>query len=177
MDPVHETTHRRAHAQHFLVAAAHKQRAPTVFRSQLAAYQLVPERATGALAAAVVAGELATGLGLLDSPLRLMAAVAALVWLSAYSFAIALNLVRGRRDIDCGCSGPAFRQPLTPWLLARNALLIGIAAAGLAPVQGRALLWGDSVTVVGGVAVLAALYAASNRMLANAPALARLRGS
>ena len=177
MDPVLETTLRSALALLFLVAAAHKLRAPTVFRSQLAAYQLVPERATGALAAADVAGELATGLGLLDSPLRLMAAVAALVWLSAYSFAIALNLVRGRRDIDCGCSGPAFRQPLTPWLLVRNALLIGVATACLVPVRGRALLWVDSVTVLGGVAVLAALYAASNRMLANAPALARLRGS
>jgi uncharacterized membrane protein len=177
MDPVIERMLRSALALLFLVAAVHKLRAPTAFRDQLADYRLVPGRATLAAAAAVVAGELTTGLALLAPSLRLAAPGAALVLLFAYSFAIALNLVRGRRDIDCGCSGPALRQPLTPWLLVRNALLVGIAVACLAPVRGRTLIWVDAVTVLGGVGVLAALYAASNRMLANAPALLRLRDS
>jgi hypothetical protein len=177
MDPVVDRTLGTALTLLFLVAAAHKLRAPAAFRTQLADYRLVPGRATTAAAAAVVAGELTTGFAFLAAPLRLAAAGAALVLLCAYSFAIALNLVRGRRDIDCGCSGPAFRQPLTPWLLARNAVLAGIAAARFVPVRDRTLIWVDSVSVLGGVAVLAALYSASNRMLANAPALARLRGS
>jgi methylamine utilization protein MauE len=177
MDPVVERTLRSALALLFLVAAAHKLRAPTAFREQLADYRLVPRRATQATAAAVVAGELTTGLAFLAPPLRLAALGAAFVLLFAYSFAIALNLARGRRDIDCGCSGPALRQPLTPWLLVRNAVLVGITLLCLAPVRGRTLVWVDMVTVLGGVGVLAALYAASNRMLANAPALLRLRDS
>ncbi|HME73146.1 MAG TPA: MauE/DoxX family redox-associated membrane protein [Myxococcota bacterium] len=177
MDPVVDRTLRGALALLFLVAAAHKLRAPVAFRAQLADYRLVPGRATQAVAAAVVAGELTTGLAFIAPPLRVAAAGAALVLLCAYSFAIALNLMRGRRDIDCGCSGLALRQPLTPWLLARNAVLAGIAVVCLAPVRDRTLLWVDAVTVLGGVGVLAALYAASNRMLANAPALARLRSS
>lgn len=177
MDPVVERTLLSALALLFLVAAAHKLRAPSAFRDQLANYRLVPKCATHATAAAVVAGELTTGLAFLAPALRLAASSAALVLLFGYSFAIALNLVRGRRDIDCGCSGPALRQPLTPWLLVRNAVLIGIAAVCLAPVRGRTLIWVDTVTVLGGVSVLAALYAASNRMLANAPALLRLRDS
>ena len=177
MDPVVERTLRSALALLFLVAAAHKLRAPTAFRAQLSDYRLVPARTTTAAAAAVVAGELTTGFALVAPSLRFAAAGAALLLLCAYSFAIALNLARGRRDMDCGCSGSAFRQPLTPWLLARNAVLVGIAAACLAPVQDRTLSWVDSVSVLGGVAVLATLYATSNRMLANAPALVRLRGS
>lgn len=177
MDPVVDTTLRSALALLFLVAAAHKLRAPASFRAQLAEYRLVPERATHALAAAVVAGELTTGVAFLWERLRVQAASAALLVLCAYSLAIALNLARGRRDIDCGCSGPAVRQPLTPWLLARNLALAGLAAACLAPVRGRTLVWIDAVSVLGAVSVLAALYAASNRMLAHAPALARLRGS
>jgi hypothetical protein len=69
------------------------------------------------------------------------------------------------------------RQPLTPWLLVRNALLAGAAAACLAPVRPRTLIWVDAVSVLGAVAALAALYAASNRMLATRPALLRLRDS
>jgi len=175
MDPVLLAMLRGALALLFLSAAVHKLRSPVTFRAQLTDYRLVPERATGAAAAAVVAGELATGFALVLPPLRASAGGAALGLLCVYSGAIALNLVRGRRDIDCGCSGPALRQPLTPWLLARNALLAGVAAACLAPVAARALVWLDSVTVAGGVLVLASLYAASNRMLASAPALARLR--
>jgi len=177
MDPVLDAMLRSALALLFLSAAAHKLRAPATFRAQLSDYRLVPERASGAAAAAVVAAELATGFALWLPPLRTSACAAALGLLCAYSGAIALNLVRGRRDIDCGCSGPALRQPLTPWLLARNALLGGIAAACLAPVGERALVWVDSVTLLGGFLVLVALYAASNRMLASAPALARLRGA
>jgi len=177
MDPVVERTLRSALALLFLVAAAHKLRAPSAFLDQLANYRLVPKRATQATAAAVVAGELTTGLAFLAPALHLAASSAALVLLFGYSFAIALNLVRGRRDIDCGCSGPALRQPLTPWLLVRNAVLVGFAAACLAPARDRTLIWVDAVTVLGGVSVLAALYAASNRMLANAPALLRLRDS
>jgi hypothetical protein len=177
MDPVVDKTLRGALALLFLVAAAHKLRAPAAFQAHLADYRLFPGRATQGLAAAVVAGELATGLALLAASLRETAVAAALALLCTYSGAIALNLLRGRRDIDCGCSGPGIRQPLSPWLLARNALVAAIALACLAPLRARTLVWVDTVSVLGGVGVLAALYAASNRMLANAPALARLRDS
>jgi hypothetical protein len=173
MDPVVDRTLRGALALLFLVAAVHKLRAPAAFRAQLADYRLVPAPATPGLAAAVVAGELATGLALLAASLREAAVPAALALLCAYSGAIAINLLRGRREIDCGCSGPGLRQPLSPWLLARNGLIAAIALACVIPPRPRTLTWVDGVSVLGAVGVLIALYAASNRMLANAPALAR----
>jgi hypothetical protein len=177
MDPMLGGTLCGALALLFLVAALHKLRDPAAFRAQLDDYRLVAKRAIPGVAAALVAGELATGLAFLAPPLRAVAAGAALALLCAYNAAIALNLLRGRRDIDCGCSGPGLRQPLSPWLLVRNALLAGIAVACLAPRGTRTLIWVDGVSMLGGVAVLAFLYAAANRLLASAPALASLRES
>ena len=54
-----------------------------------------------------------------------------------------------------------------------------VAAAALtavAPVRPRPLVWVDVLTVLGATGTLAALYASADRLLAHAPALARLRG-
>lgn len=153
-------------------AAAHKLRDLHAFRVALGDYQLVPWAATGVLAPALVAAELAAA-ALLVSPLARpwgFAAAAALV--ATYSAAIAVNLVRGRRDIDCGCFGPALRVGLGGGLLARNAVLLAAAIAGFAPVAPRALGALDAATVAGALAFLAFAHAAATRLLAGAPASA-----
>jgi hypothetical protein len=86
-----------------------------------------------------------------------------------------VNLARGRRDIECGCAGPAARQPLSEWLLARNALLVAAALVGLGGAASRPLVWVDALTISGGIAMLAATWLAVHRLLAYAPALAHLR--
>jgi hypothetical protein len=177
MDPVLDTTLRAALALLFLGAALHKLRAPAEFRATLAEYQLLPRRATGAMALAIASAELATAGALVLPALRAVSPFAPFILLGSYSAAIGVNLVRGRREIDCGCSGPALRQPLSPALLIRNAALAAGALACLLPVQGRPFAWPDAVSVAGSVLVLASLYASVNRMLASAPARARLRSA
>jgi len=159
MDPVLDMTARAALALLFVVAASHKLRDPGRFRSTLAEYRLLPDVLTPLAAALVVAVELAVAAALL----------------LGYAAAIGINLARGRRDLDCGCAGPAVRRPISGWLVARNVALAGVALAGLLPVRPRALVWVDATTVAGGTAVLAALYASLDRMIAHAPGLARLR--
>src|SRR5262249_14927936 len=60
-----------------------------------------------------------------------------LAWAAAllglYAAAIAVNLARGRRHLDCGCTGPALRRPISGWLVLRNLVLVAIAPADLAP--------------------------------------------
>jgi len=148
----------------FLVAALHKTRDLGSFHATLANYRLLPPRATGAAALVVVGGELLAAATLLLAPA--LGAVAAAMLLAAYTGAIAVNLARGRRDIDCGCAGPARRQPIRPWLLVRNAVLIGAALACLAPERVRPIVWVDALTVAGTIGVLAALYAAVERLAA-----------
>jgi hypothetical protein len=99
------------------------------------------------------------------------AMVAAAVLLLVYAAAIGINLARGRRDIDCGCMGPANRQLLSGWLLLRNGLLAAIALIGAAIPGTRELHAADFALI--GLALLgaAALYGAMNQLMANAPRL------
>lgn len=177
MDPVLDTTLRIALALVFVQAALHKLRAPSQFRVTLAAYRLLPERATAVFSLAIAAAEVATALLLVLPAARTIAPWSALALLGVYSIVIGVNLARGRRDIDCGCAGPALRQPLSGWLLLRNAALAATALGGLLRVDPRPLLWIDGISIAGGVLVLALLYASANRLLATAPALARLRSA
>jgi hypothetical protein len=172
VDPAVDLALRLALALLFLGAAATKTRDLGAFRAAVADYRLLPERAAPALAAALVAAEVVVGIALALGP-RAPAALAAASLLALYGGAIAVNLARGRRDLGCGCGGPAARQPISGGLVARNAALATAALAGLLSTATRALVWIDALTVVGTVAALAALYAATNALIAQAPALAR----
>jgi hypothetical protein len=176
MDPVFDSTLRAALALLFLVAAAHKLRDLGRFRATLADYRVLPGGLVAPAAALVVAAELGVATALAVPAGRALGFAGAAGLLAVYAAAIAVNLVRGRRHIDCGCTGPAARRRISGWLVARNAVLALVALAGLLPVVPRPLVWVDALTVAAATATLAALYAAADRLLALAPDLAALRG-
>ncbi len=162
-----------------LRAAWHKLRAPSAFRAALRDYRILPEiRLVLAPAAwGLALAESAAGLALLGRPEAAAPALAAVGLLGLYSFAIALNLARGRRELDCGCAGPAAPpQPIGEGLLVRNAVLIAVALGAGLPPSARALAWLDAVSITGGAAALLLLYAAVEVAMSNAPRLQRLRG-
>ena len=148
------------------------------FRAVLANYRLVPEPLVGAAAVAVPALEAASALLLVPTVTRPWAAAAGAMLLVSYAAAMAINLRRGRRDLDCGCAGPATRRPIASWMAWRNvALAVILAVAGL-PWAARPLAWTDAITVAGGVTVVAILYTALDRLLADVmPRTAALGGS
>jgi hypothetical protein len=176
MDPVIDVTLRAALAVLFLVAAGHKLRDPGRFEATLAEYRLLPAALTPAGARLVVAAEAVAAVLLVLPPLRRGGLLAAASLLTIYGAAVAINLARGRRHIDCGCAGPAAHRPISAALVARNGVLAAAALAGLWPVRPRSLLWVDALTVTAATAALAALYVALDRVLAHGPAVARLRG-
>jgi uncharacterized membrane protein YphA (DoxX/SURF4 family) len=175
MDPTIDLTLRTALALLFAVAALHKLRAPGRFRAILDDYRLVPAALGPPAAVLVVAAELAVAAALLVPALRPVGGALAALLLGAYALAIGVNLARGRRDIDCGCAGPASRRTLSGGLVVRNAILAVGALATLVPCTPRALVWVDAVTVAAATLALAACWAACDRLLAEAPRLARLR--
>ena len=178
MDPVFHTSIAAGLSLLFAAAAIDKLRDPAHFRDVLKAYQLMPAALAPAAAVVVIGIELLASLAVWLTPLRSPALWTMAALLSIYWLAMAANLARGRRDIDCGCSGPAARQSLSAGLLVRNALLIGLATGGAAGhSSGRELLWLDLVSIPVAVAVGALLYLAANRLLAQAPRLAMLRRS
>ncbi|MCK6371652.1 MAG: methylamine utilization protein MauE [Gammaproteobacteria bacterium] len=82
-------------------------------------YRLLPPRPALRVAAALPWIELILAAGLLAG-LR-PAALGAALLLVLYGAAMAVNLARGRRLMDCGCG--AKPQRLSGWLLLRNAAL------------------------------------------------------
>jgi hypothetical protein len=155
--------------------AAEKLRDLPRFRAAVAGYALLPERVIGAAATAFALGEAALAAALLApaaAGVRAIAAFAAAILFAVYGAAIAINLARGRRAIDCGCGGPA-RVPLSGWLVARNALLVAAALACAGGGAARPLAAVDAITIGGGVAVLALLWIAAHGLLASAASFAR----
>jgi len=175
VDPVIDVTLRAALATLFGVAAAHKLRDTSRFRAVLADYRILPPSLTRLAAALVPVVELAVAALLAAPATSAVGKVGAALLFVVYGTAIAANLARGRRHIDCGCAGPHARRPIGGGLVARNGLLAAAALATLAPVRPRPLVWVDALTVSGAVLALAALYLAADRLMAHAPALARLR--
>src|SRR5438552_17599788 len=115
MDPVADITLRSAFALLFLVAANHKLRDPGRFRTTLADYRLLPGPVVPLAAIVVIGVEVVVAIMLLASARRAPGPVTAAAVLAVYGAAIAVNLARGRRHIDCGCAGPAVRWTICGW--------------------------------------------------------------
>ena len=157
----------------FARAALHKLRDPQGFALSFAGYRLLPETWVGPFARGVPLVECGVALALLLG--SRIGVPAALALLGAYTLAIGLNLARGRRDIDCGCAGPAGGQPLSGALVLRNLGLILLALLSGLPAELRALLWIDGVTIAGLGCGVALLHAATDVALANSAWVTRLR--
>ena len=171
LDPVVGMALRAGFALLFAASAWHKLRDLAGFRAALAGYRLLPTRALAAAALGLAALELAIGAACLAPALAPTACSAGAGLLTLYSLAIACNLARGRRDIDCGCGGPGGRRPLGTTLVLRNLALVALLLLASLPAGPRALTWLDAATGVGLLATLALLHAACDVALANASRL------
>ena len=162
----------------FLSSAVEKAKDLSWFADVLRQYRLVPESAVWPVAFAIPATELAAAAGLLYAPLQVVAAVVLIGLLLAFSFAVGINLARGRHHIDCGCWGPgAQRSELSGWLVVRNLALAAVASLLLVPLVAREILWVDFLTVGLATVTLLFLFGSTNRLIANASKLANLRRS
>ena len=154
----------------FGAAALHKLRDLRAFTASVRDYRILPGAAAPPVAWTLVAAEISLVAALLVPAADPGGPLLALALLSLYGAAIALNLARGRH-IDCGCLGPAHRQPLTRWLLARNGLLALGPILLLLQDAPRPASWIDTLSVLGGVAMLALLWSAAHQLAAAQPAL------
>lgn len=139
-------------------------------------YRLLPPSWARPAAWALLAAEAVAGLLLLPLATRAAGAGLAMAVLAAVTLAVAINLLRGRHAIDCGCGGPEGGQHLSWGLVLRNGLLGLAAALSLAAETPRDLVWLDGLTLVAGTLALYGLYAAANQLMANRPRLMKLRG-
>lgn len=136
-----------------------------LFHQHLAAYG-VPEPLQPALVWALPLAEALCALGLV-TPWRAPAAVGAAGLLVLYGGAMAWHRARGR-SLDCGCGGAPL--PLSWALVARNAVLAGVALVAAWPATPRALAPADVGVAAAALLLGTLLYAAFGQVLRSQPA-------
>jgi len=176
MDPVSVLLASLFLAWLFITAGWHKLREPRHYAGVIDAYDLPLLKGNKALVRSIAALELIVAIALLMIWTRPYAALLAAFMLTIYAAAIGINILRGKRDIDCGCSGPLGRQPLSGWLLWRNVLLVLMALYASSDMSARAISWFDWTVILFGSLLAILLYQVGERLLANSHLLVRLRG-
>jgi hypothetical protein len=176
IDPVVELSICFALALLFAAAAWHKVSDRVRFGATVGAYSLLPPWLVSPVARVLPLLEACIAVGLVYPPTRSAAALAAVPLLTLYTIAIAANLARGRREIDCGCFASSARVPLSKWLLLRNGILIVASCVLLLPIRTRALMWVDGATIVMTLTTLSLLWATGQRLAQTGPALRHVGG-
>ena len=133
----------------FLSAALGKVRHRLAFQGVVTNYRLLPSIAVPGFAWLLPLLEAAAAVALLFAAAPWPEAIAATL-LILFSAAMAINIRRGRRHIDCGCFQSSLKQTLSWILVARNAglaVLLAVPAttaegALLQPATAEALLMG-----------------------------------
>lgn len=160
-DPVVVWSARLLLASMFAIAAFAKVRALDEFTGVLQNYHILPQKLVRPVAVATPPLELLVALGLLFELTRRIAAAAAASLLLGFSLAMAINLVRGRTQIDCGCFVGVLRQHISWGLVTRNAALIILALLSLPDdLTARQWHWLDIITAGTGTTGAILLYLA-----------------
>ncbi len=95
-------------------------------------FRVLPQALIWPAAAVLPPLELAVAVGILIGRTRPSAAAAAALLFTLFGAALAINLLRGRRQIDCGCFRSGLRQPISIAVILRNVLLAACALLVLA---------------------------------------------
>lgn len=138
------------------------------FHAAVEAYRLLPGRFVRVFAVLFVCVEMVAGTLLLFAAGRMPGAAVAVLLVGLASAAVAVNLLRGYTDIDCGCGGLSrFSPGLSWWMVIRNAGLLLLAVvvmpgAGQSVASMRGL---DKVTFFGLAITLIGLYYLANQLI------------
>ena len=159
----------------FVVAGLHKWQDIAEFKTTLTNYQIVPDSLLGGFSYIVPVLEIVCGVTLLLPPTSVFAAFLAATLLLMYIFGIAINLLKGRRSIDCGCGGTEQKQSISEWLIIRNGLLLVMCYCVTASVLPRELLWFDWIVVLLAAVIGGLFYNILNQLLVNKDLLKVLR--
>lgn len=91
-------------------------------------YRLLPESAIRPVAYLMPVLEAMIAVTLLLGTVQPYPAMGAFVLLGIFAVAMGINILRGRRYIDCGCFKTKLKQRLSWWLVVRNGVLMAMSA-------------------------------------------------
>ena len=144
------------------------------FRAAVANYRVLPSRFVALAAIGLPLAEAAAGAALLVDASRIVGAWLGAGVIGVATAGIAVNVARGRTDIDCGCGGVEGRQRLSWLLVARNLVLVALlgcaAQVAAPPLRGIA----SGATLAMAALAFFALFAAASQLAAQRPLLNEL---
>lgn len=143
----------------FISSMAHKTRDYGAFRRAIVDYRLMNAGLAPAISGLLISSEAACLilLGLIPGYGLLLAAGL----LGLYAAAMAINLLKGRRYIDCGCYAPGTRRSTIHWgMVARNLAMAVTACAAAVFAQSAPAMtaWLDYITMLAGGGAIILLY-------------------
>jgi|WetSurMetagenome_2_1015567.scaffolds.fasta_scaffold106754_3 hypothetical protein len=151
----------------FSRAVLHKLRNFHHFGTQLGTYELLPNSLLPAFSFFLILLEGFLAFSLLFSGWSYPPFIAAAL-LALYAAAMSINLLRGRDDLDCGCSGPSdFPQGISWGLVLRNCVLAILALATAWPITARSLSVVDIATILLASIAVICIYASIEQAIAN----------
>jgi uncharacterized membrane protein YphA (DoxX/SURF4 family) len=122
----------------FLLAAVQKLRHWRLLPGVIANYRLLPPWAVGITATVLPLAEMLLAIALLSGREGKWPALAGIALLLLFAAAMAINVRRGRKHIDCGCGQKFLAQHLS-WALAMRNLVLAVmllpSLARLGPVS------------------------------------------
>jgi len=110
----------------FLLAAAQKMHHWRVLSGVIGNYRLLPRWAVAPASALLPPLEMTIAILLLGGLAMRWTGVASIILLALFATAMAINLKRGRDQIDCGCGQSFLKQSLRWTLVVRNAVLAAL---------------------------------------------------
>jgi len=149
-----------------LVGGWQKLRDIEIFAAAMENYRLLPSSLVRPVSRVLPTAEIVAGVALLFPDSCALGASLAAAILLVVTAAVAINLARGIRDIDCGCGGSS-NQTISWALVARNLVLVMLTIPAAQQGVGRSLYWGDYFTLAAGVLALVGLYVCTNQLLNN----------
>jgi hypothetical protein len=132
-------------------------------------YRVLPEKVAGVLGRILPLIELACGFALLFGISKPWPGVVAIVLFALFAGAISINLLRGRRYIQCGCFGVGRGAHLSWSSVLRNAILAGLAFVSAGTTSTNVLSVGEAITITisgAGIVALLWLYGAVRKLVA-----------
>ncbi|HWF00388.1 MAG TPA: MauE/DoxX family redox-associated membrane protein [Caulobacteraceae bacterium] len=141
-----------------------KLRDPAGFEAALGAYRLLPDAVVAPLSRSLPWLELTLAPCLFVPLAAGVGEAASAALFVAFAVAMAVSLLRGLRDIDCGCGG--VRQPLSWRLVAQNlGIACGLVCAAIIPAP--FVMAGLGVAVAAAAGLFLALAAAESLAAAS----------
>jgi len=96
------------------------------YRGVAEAYEVVPRYLLSAFPLIVGSAETLIAIATVTAQTATLGLIAAMVLLSLYGLVFTKQLLEGKADVDCGCAGPDVDVKISPMLVLRNIVLVGL---------------------------------------------------